>query len=263
MSKRILLLHIAAICVFYSSQAQVYHTSWKKETPILSSIIGLGIGDLVLRSHIDGLSVEEINDLSRDDIFLLDRFATSKRSFSQDNISDLGMYSSFAYPLLIFLDKPVRDEAESVLIMLGETIALNGVFTVFSKVVVKRNRPLLYNPTVPLEDKLTQNGRMSFFSGHTSNTAALCFFSAKVFSDLNTDSPVKSFVWAGAAAVPLIVGIARVGAGKHFLSDIIVGYGAGAAIGYLIPEFHKVKHDRVSLGVGRQGLLSLSITLDK
>ena len=39
--------------------------------------------------------------------------------------------------------------------------------------------------------------------------------------------------------MPAVTAWARVGAGKHFASDVIVGYLTGAAIGYLVPELHK------------------------
>jgi membrane-associated phospholipid phosphatase len=34
----------------------------------------------------------------------------------------------------------------------------------------------------------------------------------------------------------------RYGGGKHFFSDIIVGYAVGAAIGILVPQLHKVNN---------------------
>jgi membrane-associated phospholipid phosphatase len=46
-------------------------------------------------------------------------------------------------------------------------------------------------------------------------------------------------VWAFAAAVPATVGYYRLKAGKHFLSDNILGYAMGAAAGILVPQLHK------------------------
>ena len=40
--------------------------------------------------------------------------------------------------------------------------------------------------------------------------------------------------------LPAVTGYLRFKAGKHFPTDIIVGYGVGATIGYLVPELHKL-----------------------
>ncbi|MBT8218659.1 MAG: phosphatase PAP2 family protein, partial [Bacteroidia bacterium] len=45
-------------------------------------------------------------------------------------------------------------------------------------------------------------------------------------------------VWTTAIAVPALTGLLRTRAGKHFYTDVIVGFVVGAAVGYLIPEIH-------------------------
>ena len=78
-------------------------------------------------------------------------------------------------------------------------------------------------------------------------TDALSFFTAKVINDLYPNSKYKGLAWAGAITIPAFAGYLRYRAGKHFPSDIFVGYGVGAALGVLIPQFHKIKNDNVSL----------------
>jgi membrane-associated phospholipid phosphatase len=50
---------------------------------------------------------------------------------------------------------------------------------------------------------------------------------------------VRAAAWAGAALLPAVTGYFRMRAGKHFLSDVAVGYVAGAAIGLSIPLLHR------------------------
>jgi membrane-associated phospholipid phosphatase len=50
---------------------------------------------------------------------------------------------------------------------------------------------------------------------------------------------LKPYIWGVAAAIPASVGYMRIKAGKHFLTDNLIGYGVGAAAGILIPELHK------------------------
>ncbi|MEZ4880043.1 MAG: phosphatase PAP2 family protein [Chitinophagales bacterium] len=51
-------------------------------------------------------------------------------------------------------------------------------------------------------------------------------------------------MWTGAAIIPAITGLCRYGAGKHFFTDVIVGYAIGSAIGIGIPQLHKIKQKK-------------------
>ncbi len=89
---------------------------------------------------------------------------------------------------------------------------------------------------------------VSFYSGHTSTTAAISFYVARVFSDYLADNTAKIFIWAGAAIYPALVGYLRRDSGHHFRTDVMTGYAIGAAIGYFIPELHKVsKNEQLSV----------------
>jgi membrane-associated phospholipid phosphatase len=48
-------------------------------------------------------------------------------------------------------------------------------------------------------------------------------------------------MWTSAALIPAITGLCRYGAGKHFFTDILVGYAIGSAVGILVPQLHKRK----------------------
>ncbi len=104
-----------------------------------------------------------------------------------------------------------------------------------------RTRPYVYNPSVPLDVKQDVDARYSFFSGHTAVTSSVSFFAAKVYADSHPDSKWKPVVWSAAVIVPAITGWARVEAGQHFPTDVITGYAVGAAIGFLVPQFHLKK----------------------
>jgi membrane-associated phospholipid phosphatase len=86
---------------------------------------------------------------------------------------------------------------------------------------------------------MERDARESFFSGHTSTTAAFAFSTAKIWSDHHVGSRWQPWVWVGAAAVPLTTGILRIRAGKHFPSDVLAGMAVGALCGWLVPELHR------------------------
>ena len=121
----------------------------------------------------------------------------------------------------------------------GETLFITAGVTHLSKRWVKRTRPFIFNENVPLEKKLGKDAQYSFFSGHTSITAATTFFTAKVFSDYFPESKWKCAVWTGAVTIPAAVAYFRVRNGRHFPTDVIAGYGMGAFFGYIIPHLHK------------------------
>ena len=50
-------------------------------------------------------------------------------------------------------------------------------------------------------------------------------------------------MWAGAAVYPALVAYLRRDSGHHFRTDVLTGYAIGAAIGYFIPQLHKVSQN--------------------
>ena len=81
------------------------------------------------------------------------------------------------------------------------------------------------------------------FSGHTSFTAAISFYFAKVMNDYHPqyEKPVIKLRYGPiSAAIPAATGYLRVkGGASIFTTDAISGYVFGAFVGWLIPELHK------------------------
>lgn len=126
---------------------------------------------------------------------------------------------------------PVGLDVESFLIC-------NGITSVV-KWSVQRPRPYVFNPGLSLEQKRRKDAMLSFWSGHTSNTAALTFTCASVLERSDLSRGEKSAVWIGAAALPALVGFLRVRSGRHFPTDVLAGFAAGAVVGWAVPYFHR------------------------
>ena len=60
-----------------------------------------------------------------------------------------------------------------------------------------------------------------------------------MLNDFYPDSKAKPIIWTSAALIPAITGYLRVKAGRHFTSDVLVGFLVGAAVGWVIPELHR------------------------
>ena len=134
----------------------------------------------------------------------------------------------------------MRKDAWQVGALYLETMAVTGALFTITNGLTERARPLTYGEQVPLDERMRKNALNSFYAGHTAATATATFFFAKVFYDYHPNSAANIAVWATAAAAPAAVGYLRLKAGKHFLSDNLIGYSVGALVGVGVPQLHKL-----------------------
>lgn len=236
----ILILFLICSNKSFSQSESPYKTSLEVDGPALAAGFGLSYLGLTFIKNKDELTATEVTNKSKDDVFFLDRFAAGNYSEKADKDSYIPFYGSFAVaPIVALIDGKQRSHYGQISVMFLETMSAAAASFTIAAGLVERSRPLVYNTSLPLEERQDKDEQRSFFAGHTTATAAATFFAAKVFNDFNPDSKLKPYVWAAAAAVPAVVGYQRLKAGKHFLTDNLLGYGIGAAFGILIPELHK------------------------
>ncbi len=255
---RLLLLFTALLLTGQTSLLcqSPYQFDWKKE----SAITGLGLStwgsSYLLANNIQSFSPEQVYNLDRARVNAFDRVATFNQSYSADKTSDYLALSSKLLPALFLAGDRTREHFHEIVLLYAETYMVANGLTTLTKSAVGRPRPFVYNEAFAVDDKLGRGARYSFFSGHTSKTAALSFFSAKVYADFHPDSEWRPFVWAAAATLPAVTGYMRVKSGKHYPSDVMVGYAVGALTGILVPHLHKRhkkaknKNLRLSMGAG-------------
>jgi hypothetical protein len=216
-----------------------YRTRFAVDAPVIAAGVGLSAYGLSLIQDKEGFTEAEVLALNKNNVNSFDRFSAGYHSKSAKKASDFPFYGSFAMPFAMMLNKNVGQKAGQVLVLYIETMAVTGTLFTLANGNTERARPLVYSNEVDMGDRTEANAQNSFFAGHTAATAAASFFAAKVFHDFNPDSGARPYVWAVAAAVPATVGYLRLKAGKHFLSDNLIGYTVGAASGILIPQLHK------------------------
>ena len=238
---RYFFLSILFCLLFSSVQSQYVHElKTSREAYLIGSgLAGFGVA-LKFNSGLKPHTTEEIEALDPFKVNAFDRVATSTYSQNARDWSDRFLYGSYGVPLFLMLDSESRDDARDVGVMYFETMLITNSLTALSKTILRRTRPYAYNQSVDMDLKLGKSTRLSFFSGHTSNVAAASFFSAKVYSDNNPGSKMKNVYWGTAAIIPAIQGYLRVKGGKHFPTDVIVGYVVGALAGILVPDIHRV-----------------------
>lgn len=236
-----------------SETQSVYKIGKKTEIPITLGLIGGMMGGFEYLKIKDGLELHEINQLNQNNISWLDRSV-----FKQDptfrnrahKISDAVLNSTVFFTGILAFDKDIRKDWLDLLILYGETHAINSSFYILNASLINRTRPFVYFHEIPLELKLDKETRNSFFSGHVSSAASASFFAAKVYSDYHPEIGNRKFWLFGAALIPpSVVGYYRIKALKHFPSDIYTGLIVGAAAGILIPEFHRIKERNSGLAL--------------
>jgi hypothetical protein len=216
-----------------------YHTRFAVDGPI---ILGLGAASafgLYRVQQKSGLSDVELANLKKEDVPSFDRWSAGKYSESAQLASDLLCYPTLVIaPGLLALNDKVRSRYGQVAALYFQTMLASDALFTTSVGNIYRYRPYLYGS----EGGSGRSGKIatnSFFAGHTAHTATATFFAAKVMHDFNPGYAGEAYVWGAAAVVPAAVAYYRIQAGKHFLSDNIVGYTVGATMGILVPQLHK------------------------
>jgi len=217
-----------------------YQLKTGKELALGGAALGLVGTSYYFGKKAEPLTIMQIDGLDQNKLSGFERWVTSKNSVSSHKSSDVLLYTSQLLPVALTLaDKSMRKDAFTIGTLYSEATLLNYGLTVLVKNSVRRTRPYIYNQGTPLEKKMSLSARESFYSGHTSQTAAMCFLTASLYAGYHPDSKWKPVVWMAAATLPAVTGLLRMTSGKHFPTDVLTGYVTGAAIGLLVPRIHR------------------------
>jgi undecaprenyl-diphosphatase len=187
-----------------------------------------------------------------DKLLSIDRVAVNQTiDPNADKWSSIGLYAAYGYAVLDPVISGLRDGRNALLVdavMYAESIAITQTFTNATKIAVRRPRPLDYAncyPPATANPDLCQSTdlQLSFFSGHSSTTAAIV--GTATYLAFTRSGPHSWRPWVTLAAGTLLtafVSYERVRSGYHFPTDVIMGSMAGAGIGVLVPHFHRRPH---------------------
>ena len=223
-----------------------YQTDFWKDGAWLAAGFGLSAYGLVLIKNKDDLSLEDLNNLDKNDIIGLDRWAAGNNSDQASKISDIPFYASFATPFILLLDDQMNNHTGQISVMLLENLSTTAALFSITAGLVEKSRPKVYDTSLSEDSRRSNDKQRSFYSGHVAASAASTFFAAQVYSDFYPDSAAKPYIWAAAAVIPAAVGYFRIESGNHFLSDVLIGYAVGAASGIFVPRIHRKKNSNLS-----------------
>jgi hypothetical protein len=183
----------------------------------------------------------------------LDRTVLGNSDHAARTYSDVGLYAAVGLPFALDLGdaliqrardgsaargRHMRGWAVDTVVLL-ETFAVTYAATNVVKFAVRRPRPYSYDPDNDIGDPTENDARLSFFSGHSSLAFAMAAGYASVFAARHPRSRWVAPVWVIGMTLASTTAIARVAAGKHFWTDILVGAAVGSAIGVAIPALHR------------------------
>lgn len=222
-----------------SQNSNPYKITGAVDGPILGgSVLTLGAG-IYIHKKVIPFTEEELDLFNPDHLWGIDRWSTRFYSEKSKKMSDAFLRTSPIVPFTLLIGQNSRNDFGTIGLFTLEAFLTNAALTNLNKVIVRRSRPYLYNPDVPLEIKLKKDARYSSFSGHTSTVAAMYFMTAQMFSDFYPDSKFKPVVWSVAGIIPAITAYNRMRAGRHFFTDVLLGYIVGAAVGIVLPILHR------------------------
>jgi len=237
-----LLLFLFSVCFSVLLPAQglrPYNPTNATNVGLISLGGSITIGSMFLDKKVTPMTELEVGNLDVNKIWPIDRFSLRHLSFESDEFTDKLLLTSFASPFFLMLDRTGRDNFDDMALIVFQGAMLNAALINLTKVTARRARPYNYNPDAPMDMKLRKSSRYSFYSGHVATAAYFSFTTAQLYSDLHPRSGLRPYIWAAAALLPATVAYGRMRAGKHFFTDVLIGFAAGTAIALTVPALHR------------------------
>lgn len=182
--------------------------------------------------------------------------------FSQTTarISDITLLTSTVAPV-VTLGLGAREHSwGNSLLIYGEAMGASLLANVAVKRFVRRPRPyaVAENPVAEAErHRMGADAYYSFYSGHSALSFTAASASSVLFSAVNDQASLNAVHWGLSLALASFTAHARVRAGRHYPTDVLVGAVAGLAFGLGLPALQQVKMepDSPEILAGLSGVL--------
>ena len=198
----------------------------------------------------DFLNISDVNFFDRGLIFPYNQ--------TLDDLKYVMLAGALTMPIITPLAVGFKDTWLTYGVMYTQAILFTFGTRGLTKNLVYRYRPFMYYD-ITLAETIRDSHR-SFPSGTVAAAFIPAAFLSVTFCKEFPDSPWRIPVVAGSFALATSVGVTRILAGEHFLTDVLVGAAIGSFYGWLIPTLHKRNNSgkRVSfIPTGNGGIVSL------
>jgi len=156
-------------------------------------------------------------------------------------LSDSLVMLTMASPLMMQLAGGFEEPTGQGVLIYAETLGGAALLNTVAKVLVQRPRPYVYSSHAEVQHWAGEEGRasrLSFYSGHATTAFAAAVAGSYLFAVRSDDSGARATLWGVELALAAATAGLRVRAGRHFISDVVVGAVVGAGLGVAIPLLH-------------------------
>ena len=240
------------------TERPTYKLSLENDLPVTLAAGGMfGMG-MFLYSRMD--TPETLKD--KVNLLPWDKPLAGRYSKSADRASDIG--SVFALgPLAVggiawYSGNSTGSEFATFTVMLLQAVGIGNGINLAIRSLEVWPRPYMYasstrSGTEAGKEK-AENAKAeaygSFFSGHATAAFTVATFTDQWFKTVYPNSPYKGIVCATAYSLAGLESVLRIAAGKHYVSDVVVGALVGTGVSLGILEMHKDRNQKFSLWVG-------------
>jgi membrane-associated phospholipid phosphatase len=214
---------------------QIYQVRFDQDAPVIAASLAVGATPQLFTYELPAARC--LPRCNRLWVNPIERWVIGLHSMFADVLSDVLVIAipiaGLALDLTDTRDRAFWQDATVVL----EAYALQALVLSLTKFGVRRPRPYVYDDTLPPQERTGRESTLSFFSGHTS----IAFVTAVAFAETyrrRHDGTSVALVYASGLTLATLVGACRILAGKHFLTDVLVGALVGTSFGILIPALH-------------------------
>ena len=254
--KRSSIVGILFLMVFAQAsevERPTYELNLENDIPVTLAAGGMfGIG-MFLYSRMD--TPETLKD--KDDLLPWDKPLAGRYSENADLASDIG--SVFAIAPLVVGGIAWHDGSSSgtefatFTLMFFQAIGIgNGINVAMCSLEIWP-RPYMYAESGEGRKKAESaksEAYGSFFSGHTTAAFTVATFTDQWFRSAYPNSPYQGIVRATAYSLAGLESVLRVAAGKHYVSDVVIGALVGTGVSLGILEMHQKRNEKFSIWVG-------------
>lgn len=175
----------------------------------------------------------------------LDKLSAGYFSESWSRSSDYELYGlGAAAAAILMLDEGVINALNDYVVIGEATLGATAVASIMT-LAAGRPRPFLYgdpaNPEsykAPLSRRNGGDAALSFLSSHTAEAFAIVTSLYISEHRLHPRSRRPAYMLGAGLAVASLIGLSRVMAGQHFITDVIGGGLVGSSVGVLVASLH-------------------------
>lgn len=165
----------------------------------------------------------------------IDRWVVGRNSALARNSSTVLLLGVGGMATYLSAHNESSPQARGNLAVLANSVSWTAASTEWLKVLVRRNRPVLYTSGAAAAATVADNQR-SFPSGHTSVAFAVATSYLVLANREHLPHRTRNAIllYGGASGV----GVLRMSGGSHFPTDVLAGAALGAGIGWLVATVH-------------------------